>query len=164
MIFLLGISCKNKWLNLRDQYRRVIKKNKNAANQGLKKRKWRFEDEMVFLQPYFREKNINPHSFHSNFQSTSSKETDFSDMTFEDGDDSNLGSLTVFEDVNETKTTEKDPIDAFFVAMAESVKTFPPLYQHLAKTKIFNAVSGIEIEILQGQDEGNDVQSVKLEN
>lgn len=159
------MACKNKWLNLRDQYRRIIKKHKIAESQGLKKKKWRFEDEMFFLQPYFREKTVNPNSFHMKLESAIS-ECEEQEMTFEEGDEALL-TTSVFEETSQSdsKSNEKDAVDAFFVAMAETVKTFPPIYQHIAKNKIFNVVSGIEIEILEGQDDKtpNNGQSPKQE-
>lgn len=155
------MSCKNKWLNLRDQYRRTVRKHKMAESQGMKKKKWRYEDNMLFLQPYFREKTSNPDSFHVKYESDDQDNV----MTFEEeGDETILSSTNVFDDTssnNDMKPKEQTPIDAFFTAMAESVKTFPPLYQHIAKKRIFSVVSGIEIEILQGTD---DVSSNNVEH
>uniref|UniRef100_A0A6P7FDU4 Uncharacterized protein LOC114327205 n=1 Tax=Diabrotica virgifera virgifera TaxID=50390 RepID=A0A6P7FDU4_DIAVI len=48
---------------------------------------------------------------------------------------------------NEQPTTT-NPIDAFLSGISETIKTFPPLYQHMAKTKIFNIVSDIELQLL----------------
>lgn len=156
------MACKNKWLNLRDQYRRTIRKQRLAASQGIKRKKWRFDDDMNFLQPFFREKTSNPDSFNTRIES------DEDVMKFdEEGDETILSSTDVLDDpfrgTEKTITTEKDPLDAFFVAMAESVKTFPPLYQHIAKKRVFNVISGIEIEILQGTEQSSICQPMKEE-
>jgi hypothetical protein len=39
-------------------------------------------------------------------------------------------------------------IDAFLSGIGETIKTFPPIYQHMAKSKIFNIVSDIEMQLL----------------
>lgn len=131
-----------------------------VESQGIKKKKWRFEDKMLFLQPFFRERTSNPDSFHIKYDSEDGEgeQDQYNMMTFEEeGDESMLSSSNVFDypASNETRKEQQTPIDAFFTAMAESVKTFPPLYQHIAKKRIFSVVSGIEIEILQGTDDAS---------
>ncbi|XP_076062914.1 uncharacterized protein LOC143038000 [Oratosquilla oratoria] len=41
-----------------------------------------------------------------------------------------------------------NPIDAFLYGIGETIKSFPPLYQHMAKSKISSVVSDIELELL----------------
>ncbi|XP_076637514.1 uncharacterized protein LOC143349831 isoform X1 [Colletes latitarsis] len=51
----------------------------------------------------------------------------------------------------ETPTTasiSKHPMDAFLYGVGQTIKTFPPIYQHMAKLKIFNIVSDIEMQLL----------------
>lgn len=43
---------------------------------------------------------------------------------------------------------EKDPIDAFFLAMAASVKRLPKKLQLQVKQKVFNAVTDAEMKVL----------------
>lgn len=153
--FFLGTACKNKWLNLRDQFRRVTKKRRAAEAQGIKRKKWRLEDEMLFLQPYFREKKIKTyHSFNETFDNAEIEE-DEETVTFDQEDDEKV--LTSDYVLGETSQTDdskaSDPIETFFLAMAATVKTFPPMYQHIAKNRVFNAISGIEIDILQGEQQ-----------
>lgn len=152
------MACKNKWLNLRDQYRRTVRKQKIADSQGIKKKKWRFEDDMTFLIPFLREKTTNPDSFHTKIESDEAECDDSEQiLTFdEEGDETMLTSSKIIDDFsqfNEPKPKETTPLDAFFVAMAETVKTFTPIYQNIAKKRIFNIVSGIEMEILQQNDD-----------
>jgi len=47
------------------------------------------------------------------------------------------------------KSTSAHPIDAFFAGLAATVKTFSPEYQHMAKSKLFAAVSELEWAQLQ---------------
>lgn len=46
-------------------------------------------------------------------------------------------------------------IDTFLASIRESLKTFPPLYLHRAKSKIFSIVSDIEMEVLLYGERGN---------
>ncbi|KAF5280884.1 hypothetical protein FQR65_LT03033 [Abscondita terminalis] len=50
-------ACKQKWQGLRDSYRRALNKRKGKTGQAAKKiKKWKYEDEMSFLAPFFVEK------------------------------------------------------------------------------------------------------------
>ncbi|XP_064115895.1 uncharacterized protein LOC135221871 isoform X2 [Macrobrachium nipponense] len=49
---------------------------------------------------------------------------------------------------NQEVKRSTDHIDAFLFGIAETVKLFPPVFQHMAKNKIFNAVSELEMELL----------------
>lgn len=112
---------------------------------------------MTFLIPFLREKTANPDSFHTKVESD---EADCDDseqiMTFdEEGDETMLTTTKIIDDfshISDPKPKETTPLEAFFVAMSETVKTFPPIYQSIAKKRIFNIVSGIEMEILQQND------------
>jgi hypothetical protein len=58
MIIFVAQECKKAWANLRDAYRRAIKK-KNATVSGKKTKylkKWKYELEMNFLKPYMKER------------------------------------------------------------------------------------------------------------
>lgn len=135
---------------MRDQYRRVVKKRKYSQT----KQKWRYEDIMKFLEPYFRERKMNPDSFNNTVEEDDATENI---ITFDDEEDSSiLTSTNILEDPFQLKekNVESDPLNLFFVAMAETVKTFPAWYQHIAKNRVFNVVSGLEMEILQSSNSG----------
>jgi hypothetical protein len=55
-VLLTGSACKNRWFNLRDQCRRAIKNKRTSSRAAVKNKKWKFEDEMAFLNPYFQER------------------------------------------------------------------------------------------------------------
>lgn len=54
--FFLGIACKKTWVNLRDCFRRALKKRKDTNPPPHKIRKWKYEDKMSFLVPHFNER------------------------------------------------------------------------------------------------------------
>ncbi|XP_076652426.1 uncharacterized protein LOC143358836 [Halictus rubicundus] len=51
--------CKKVWTSLRDSFRRISKKKREtkSGQATTKIRKWKFEDEMSFLQPYMQERD-----------------------------------------------------------------------------------------------------------
>lgn len=50
-------ACKQRWQGLRDAYRRALNKKKAKSGQAAKKmKKWKYEDEMSFVIPFFIEK------------------------------------------------------------------------------------------------------------
>lgn len=49
--------CKARWSNIRDQYRKVLNKKKTSSGQASKKiLKYKYEDQLSFLKPYFQER------------------------------------------------------------------------------------------------------------
>jgi len=56
---LIAIACKNRWNNLRDQYRRAIKRNKTTSGQAApkKNKKYKYEDNLQFLQEFLQERD-----------------------------------------------------------------------------------------------------------
>nr|CAH7768083.1 unnamed protein product [Callosobruchus chinensis] len=52
-----GPACKARWISLRDQLRKALKKNIPKSGQAATARKkWKYEDCMSFLIPYFKER------------------------------------------------------------------------------------------------------------
>jgi len=57
MFFFVAQECKKAWANLRDAYRRAIKKSATVSGQKAKIfKKWKYESEMEFLKPYMKER------------------------------------------------------------------------------------------------------------
>jgi len=55
---LLAVACKSRWNNLRDQYRRSLKRNKTTSGQAARKyKKYKYEDNMKFLQEFLQERD-----------------------------------------------------------------------------------------------------------
>lgn len=51
-------------------------------------------------------------------------------------------------DQKKDSSRETNHIDTFLSGIAETMKSLPPLYQHMAKSRIFNVVSEIELQVL----------------
>lgn len=50
--------CKKTWNNLRDAFRRAMKKSQTTSGQSAKNiKKWKYEEEMSFLRPHMRERD-----------------------------------------------------------------------------------------------------------
>ncbi|XP_076164977.1 uncharacterized protein LOC143145465 [Ptiloglossa arizonensis] len=52
------------------------------------------------------------------------------------------------DETSSISSSSKHPMDAFLYGVGQTIKTFPPIYQHMAKLKIFNIVSDIEMQLL----------------
>ncbi|XP_074026215.1 uncharacterized protein [Leptinotarsa decemlineata] len=50
-----------------------------------------------------------------------------------------------------TSTLPEDEIDVFFISLAMTVKTFPPLLRAQTKSKLFQVISGAELQLLAPQ-------------
>jgi hypothetical protein len=48
--------CKTRWNHLRDSYRKSIKKWKTSGQQAKGRKQWKYEDQMIFLLPFFTER------------------------------------------------------------------------------------------------------------
>ncbi|XP_042205387.1 uncharacterized protein LOC121854717 [Homarus americanus] len=54
---ILGHECKLRWGNLRDQYRRYLRKiNTKSGQEAVNVTKWRYADEMSFIKPFLRDR------------------------------------------------------------------------------------------------------------
>jgi hypothetical protein len=47
--------CKTRWNHLRDSYRKSIKKWKISGHQAKGRKQWKYEEQMIFLLPFFTE-------------------------------------------------------------------------------------------------------------
>lgn len=57
LFYVTGPACKQRWQSLRDSYRRALNKRKGKTGQAATKiKKWKYEDEMSFVAPFFAEK------------------------------------------------------------------------------------------------------------
>ncbi|XP_068244096.1 uncharacterized protein [Palaemon carinicauda] len=198
-----GITCKTRWSNLRDQFRRVTKSRRALNGEPAdKKKRWKYDEEMAFLKPFYHERSSIPNascdpeglvevnwqevddtielvvnSGSGQKQNSEAKERDknssktsmvtrqHKETAEDEGSQHSTASKTkiqpfphqttekpssFLEMLERSKDVQKSTshIDAFLYGIAETIKTFPPIHQHVAKSKIFNAVSEIEMEIL----------------
>lgn len=83
MFLFVAQECKKTWANLRDAYRRAIKKSATVSGQKAKNlKKWKYESEMEFLKPYMKERDtissVEPKSDVEKSSSDSENELNFS--------------------------------------------------------------------------------------
>ncbi|KAF0746827.1 transcription factor Adf-1-like, partial [Aphis craccivora] len=152
---------KERWSNIRDQYRKTLNKQKISSSQASKKwLKYKYEDRVNFLKQYFQER-----------PTISSIESSFSeeDNTYE-VPDTNVSADNIinnsdpgqsfnaicmstptkrriqFDSKNRKSsenTSQKDLIDTFLMDIGATMKTFDPFHANLVKTKIFTAVQEV---------------------
>jgi len=99
MIFT-GQACKIRWISLRDQLRKTLKKKKSKRRQVANKQtKWKYEDCMSFIIPFFKERET--HSLITSPESASEESND--------KDISQQNNKTIDEDaLNEDMKSERE--------------------------------------------------------
>lgn len=185
--------CKKSWILLREGYRRAVKKNKRAQSDPVfrkdkETRKWAYEDDLSFLfehlkqLSFFRPTNNDNEDNHTKMTNQSSTPAANSNETVQkralikksrtqeastrrpcshEATASNL--KYVLE-----KTTKRSEIQQFFDSIACTVQTFSPRDRAVAKRKVFEVISQMEMEILDqkpalsfqsnGSPESNDME------
>ncbi|CAL4126358.1 unnamed protein product [Meganyctiphanes norvegica] len=163
-----GKDCKKRWNSLRDQYRKHLKKRNEQG--AINVAEWRYADEMSFVRPYLRERdNVSDPDDHLD-----------TGIDFEDDDEDTeiwKGRVKASSDLNNSqkvaeapssvlmkylvesemsgvakKDDFRDPIDLFFLSIAQTVKTFSPYYKNLCKTQVLSVVSDLEMKQIFQQD------------
>ncbi|XP_066590636.1 uncharacterized protein DDB_G0293860-like [Prorops nasuta] len=168
--------CKKTWNSLRDSFRKSLKKKREtrSGQAATKMRKWKFEDEMSFLIPVMQEretctnlKNISDDENEddpkgdnntNNINESLNNNNDDDAVIENDKDDEesdNENSTSVTEKKASTKIMNKryknrqknlKPSQIQHLLIAETVKTFSPYYQNIAKTQIFSIISDLEMK------------------
>lgn len=147
----------------------------------MKVRKWQYEDEMAFLIPYFQERKqirtvadmdmdiIISDEDNKNeerdvgelveVESSASYAYKYQPMTAEQEDsftmmDNISSSQYSFVEKEKVRGSEDKVIDAFLASVGATLKTFSPYMQIVAKTKIFNVVSELELQHIRQNEQG----------
>ncbi|XP_011138129.1 probable ATP-dependent helicase PF08_0048 isoform X2 [Harpegnathos saltator] len=85
--------CKKTWTNLRDSFRRALKKKRKikSGQAASKIKKWRFEDEMSFLLPFMQERDTcsNLEDISDDDNENELNEDEYDDKNDDRGDDQN---------------------------------------------------------------------------
>ncbi|XP_069365314.1 uncharacterized protein [Maniola hyperantus] len=170
----MGVSakiCKERWKSLRDSYNRSLKRQKTKSGDGVSSlKRWRFEEQMAFLRPFFSERKVI-----SNLETVEDASNVDNDV-FTISSTPPLTASTMFADMRRRKTkrviprksevatllqkyidsrenqspnTNNNPIHSFFAAMANTVITFPPDIQLKIKNQLYLAVSQAEFDLQQ---------------
>lgn len=149
--------CKRSWYNLRDSYRRALRKRRDALNEGLPCRKWRYEDEMEFMAMHVTLRDVNDRA--------DADETLGDDGGIPEkkphigGDSQDPLFIPKVKSEKQRKTPNPsrkrpyednapitDHIDGFLIGIGATLRNFSRHYQNLAKSKIFNLVSEMELQ------------------
>ncbi|XP_034840440.1 uncharacterized protein [Maniola hyperantus] len=204
--------CKHKWQGLRDAYRRAVNKRKLRISEEPTARikKWKFEDEISYLNKYLGEKKKatqNENEIQNECDSEIVTNSDFEGSSEcyknereEIEHPENLEQYIVAmdpanfahspshiiansiqknsqkwvnsqlspssyvttnysEDVPKESEVTHDQMDLFFLSLSNTVKSFSPYLQAIAKNKIFNLVSELEIQQLAPGNSNNTSQT-----
>lgn len=165
MYLFAGKECKKTWTGLRDSYRRNLRKRKTAGDSGTPYvKKWKYDAEMSFIQPYLKERPFIPSqdvSLSSDDDYYATAEIDDSLHQLDDNKNntasSNNSALRASTESNSRVSeemlkylldTKKDEIETLFYSLAQTVKKMTPYYQAVAKARVCSIVSELELENL----------------
>lgn len=172
--------CKVRWINIRDVYRRILKK-KFLTGKSL--RKYKYENELTFLKPHYRDvvlaeyaeredewndshdneplrNNDNDESYHSGDSEGEKKvlkpkkrrKSKKKHETFVDVEVKPSGSS--FDNSNHD-LDPSDAVDAFLISIGATLKTFSPYHLNLAKSKIFAVVQEHDLQQIVQKESGD---------
>lgn len=166
MNYFLVEVCKSKWNILRSGYRRALK-TKNYEIPTGRCRKWRFMDDLSFLKDCFPD--LKPWVFENYSNASSDNVNEFISIVneppklkFKKRKNSeerpvSLASssspacepeMIFVESEQKNDPNEIDPLRYFFLSLAETVRTLPPVLQAEVKADVFKVVSAAEVRFL----------------
>ncbi|KRT82117.1 Myb/SANT-like transcription factor [Oryctes borbonicus] len=167
--------CKKMWQNLRDSFRRVLKKRRSVHSREGKPKVWKYEGEMSFLVPHFTSRSGKPLDSIEPYQPPSEEEQsveniledikhysniepnessslvdndEFTAKAKASNDNSSTALLKYMLESQERERVrmEEDDITSFFLNMAKTVRTFSRYRRAEAKNKVFTVISQLEFE------------------
>lgn len=165
----------DRWKKLRDNFRKAYYNRKGKSGDGATTSKLiKFEKELSFIIPFFRNRNqisnvtISSDDSESGTPlpppSTSSKRTDHSEVeSLASTSDSkkkprNKDVATVFEEYLQEKRNSAPYDNAlrnFFMSMSDTVATFPKEVQARIKRRVFNIVNEAELSLYENSTDLN---------
>ncbi|XP_053619008.1 uncharacterized protein LOC128680166 [Plodia interpunctella] len=151
--------CRSRWVNMRDMMRKRVKERvRNPSNN----RPYKYEDELSFLFPYFKDITSSEDSKYSEYYE---EETDIdmpNDMFVEYNKDRLLTMPVTNENRNESASnfealsqelSATDPLDVFLITIGTTLRKFTPYYLNQAKSKIFQVVQDYELQQIVDKDD-----------
>lgn len=167
--YVAALLCKARWNNIRDNYRKSLRKRTCKTALGNKRiKKYKYENVLHFLNNYFqeREPKMNAHPEDSQLEEPDGAEAEV--RNFDSDSETNLeepqspidrckpsSSISIkkrLEDFSEKLgSLEVDHVDIFLNAIAPTLKSFTPYYLNLAKSKIFATVQEYELAMIMDQ-------------
>lgn len=122
---------------------------------------YKYEEEMSFMLPYFRETNLNmSNEEYSDFFDDSPNCEDVTEnfeefresgeskpnLNFQKHDGAS-SSFTEYQELNSA-----DPLDVFLITIGSTLRKFSPYYLNQAKSKIFQVVQDYELQQIVSKD------------
>ncbi|CAK1595341.1 unnamed protein product [Parnassius mnemosyne] len=175
-----AVDCKVRWINIRDVYRRILRK--SICNQDQRTKKYKYENELAFMRPFYKDVFVQNGDFESDSKSNDQGNDDGYDDAPNSDDDEDEKPIRKLKIKRSCKTSSKkkkkrsyeeeekptdipfnestlssdfdptDPVDAFLMSIGSTLKTFSPYHLNLAKSKIFAVVQEHDLQqIMQKQ-------------
>ncbi|XP_023946299.1 uncharacterized protein LOC112051753 [Bicyclus anynana] len=153
---------KHRWINIRDMMRRKIRD--RQRNPGHRSYRYKYETELSFMLPYYKESSQNSNDEYSDFFDDSACDVDlptvFVDPTEQLTRQDVKPNITYkkHEDYNETRNefqelNPTDPIDVFLITIGSTLRKFSPYHLNQAKSKIFQVVQDYELQQIVDKDQ-----------
>ncbi|KAL4121322.1 hypothetical protein QTP88_013859 [Uroleucon formosanum] len=155
-------TCKNRWNNLRDMYRKALKRNKTTSGQATKIiKKYKYEDQLDFLKEFLQETDTIANVSCNISSSSEGEETmQGTQVNIEDKQMNKEKHEPIWKRPKRTKNHQEKYekkemeaktenlvhlVDAFLSGNGTTLKTLDPYNLNLAKSRIFNIVQEIEL-------------------
>ncbi|CAH2268427.1 uncharacterized protein LOC120634673 [Pararge aegeria] len=152
---------KQRWINIRDMMRRKIRD--RLRNPNHRSYNYKYEEEMSFMLPYFKETTSNANDEYSDFFDESPCEVELPEVFTEQSEFSRADPRDVKPNLTYKKRLEDstfndsrnefgqdlnpaDPIDVFLITIGSTLRKFSPYYLNQAKSKIFQVVQDYELQ------------------
>ncbi|CAK1546596.1 unnamed protein product [Leptosia nina] len=135
--------CKSRWVNIRDMMRRRLRN--RFRNPQAKSYHYKYEEEMSFLLPYFKEMS----NEYEDYLEEASEIEISADVFGADVFDGNIS--TEQFDRQDLKST--DALDVFLITVGNTLRKFSPYYLNQAKSKIFQIVQDYELQQIMDKEE-----------
>ncbi|XP_043262451.1 uncharacterized protein LOC122403162 [Colletes gigas] len=176
IINLTAKDCKKQWTLLRDCFRRALKKRRDTSSgqASTKIKKWKFEDEMSFLIPYFKEREcITSLDIACNLSvevnDIAQETTDLTSNEISSPNPDNIHAIANKSKNNKKRKSDMasetvmnyavqnrnidDSNELFFKSLAATVNKLTPYNQAIAKARTFAIVSELELQELSNKND-----------
>lgn len=163
-----ALVCKSRWVNIRDMMRRKIRDRlRNSSGHSYK---YKYEDELTFMLPYFKETPPSGHDEYPEFIDDSACEVEMPTEVFVDEsldfeepretkpfikkrqEDSNSRDMPLQEHSYQ-ELNPADPLDVFLLTIGSTLRKFSPYYLNQAKSKIFQVVQEYELQQIMNKND-----------
>ncbi|XP_075987284.1 uncharacterized protein LOC142983952 [Anticarsia gemmatalis] len=158
-----ALICKSRWVNMRDMMRRKIRD--RLRNPTSHSYKYKYEDELAFMMPFFKEIQASGTSDDFLEYEDTACEVEMPTEVFVDEtldyeepretkpvlkrrtEDGQTSRDNLFQDNNMyQELNPADPLDVFLLTIGTTLRKFSPYYLNQAKSKIFQVVQEYELQ------------------